>query len=112
MSVLEPPEGIAGDDERELLAQFIESMTDAATCLGMYAVRSSGQRVTLDEFSPPRVYVGMKFTLGQEAWSDRVQHPELYSDETMLEGIEAATWRQEAERIRHRYEVEGKLFDE
>lgn len=96
---------ISDEREEEVFRDFIDKMEEAARKLGLYLNRATGQRQPVDRMVPVGVSVPVRplvaatFTLGDEAFSDRVQHPERYTDDAMLAGIEEATWRDAARRI-------------
>lgn len=98
-------------DEEAVISQWMDDMEGEARKLGLYAMRAEGERRQLDPHSPPRVVVAMVFLVGDEAFSDRVQNPERYSDEAVIGQIEHATYESEAEAIARRFAESGKLFE-
>lgn len=110
----------AADDERDgrVFQDFMEVMEAWARSMGLYLTEASAQRAPLEssvsDVTDPvvRPWITARFVLGDEAFSDRVQHPEKYSDEAMLSGMEHATLEAEAERITQRFRETGELFDE
>lgn len=103
--------------DETVFTDFIEKMESTARALGLYLQTARGQRQPLEEFvlvgTDPvvRPFVVAQFLLGDEAFSDRVQHPEKYSDEAVMKGMEHATYESEAERIMRRFAESGELFD-
>lgn len=110
------------DDENErdqkVFAEFIETLENLARPLGLYLMQAHGHRQPLEQLvvagTDPvvRPFVSALFVLGEEAFSDRVQHPELYGDDAEIAKIEHATFESEAEEIMRRFAEEGKLFAE
>lgn len=102
--------------EEEVFRSFIERMDKFARGLGLYMQGANGSRRPLEESvlvgTDPvrRPFVSASFLLGDEAFSDRVQHPERYSDDAEIRRIEHATVKAEAEEIMRRFAETGKLF--
>jgi hypothetical protein len=99
-------------DEEVVFMKWTEEFEAEARKLGLYLMNSDAKRTQLDPHSPPRPVVAMVFLIGDEAFSDRVQHPENYSDEKVMGEIEHATYESEAEAIARRYAESGGLFAE
>lgn len=105
-------------DERdyEVFTEFIEEMEKFGNTIGLYTIRANGKRHPLDDevlagFDPVvRPFVAATFMLGDIAFSDEVQNPELYTVDATLAQIEHATHVSEAQEILSRYETTGKLF--
>lgn len=110
-------ENADAERDEKVFTDFIEGMESWARGLGLYLQHAQGRRHPLEAMALTgtdpvvRPFVGAVFMLGEEAFSERVQHPEKYTDETMLKGMEHATLDAEAERIAQRFLETGKLFD-
>jgi hypothetical protein len=101
-----------GDDE--VIKDFIEKMEKFARELGLYLDSASGGRVPIPNSGQfddiVRPLVTAKFIIGDEAFTDKVQNPELHTMDATLVQIEHATAMSEAEEIMRRYQESGKLF--
>lgn len=102
----------------EVFREFIEKLDVGARKLGLYVESARGQRMPLDThvmaggFDPIiRPFVTVTFMMGDEAFSDKVQNPQLYSDDAVLAQIEHATRASDADEIMRRYQNSGKLFE-
>lgn len=110
------PEEEAHDEE--VFSTFIEGMEKFARSMGLYMQNATGTRRPIDPFvlagTDPvvRPFVTASFVLGDEAFSDRVQHPERYTDDAEIRKIEHATVKSEAEEIMRRFAESGRLFGE
>ena len=108
------------EEERDekVFTDFIEKMEAFARDMGLYVVTAHGKRMPIDGrvmagFDPvDRPFVAATFIIGDEAFTDRVQNPQLYTDDAMLAQIEHATRASDAEELLRRYETTGKLFRE
>jgi hypothetical protein len=112
-----PPDddGEEGPDTKPF-EDFIEVMKGFADDLGLYLISATGKMQSLDTYVMPgndpvvKPFVYARFDIGEIAFSDRVQHPEKYTDEAMLAGIEQASLEEQARRIVQRYNETGELF--
>lgn len=99
-------------DDEVVFTKWSDEFEGVARKMGLYLMTSVSERRQLDPHSPPRPIVAMVFLIGDEAFSERVQHPELYSDVAVMAEIEHATYESEAERIARRFAESGALFEE
>jgi hypothetical protein len=105
------------DPQEKPFADFIEAMRSFANDLGLYMIDASGKMQTLDTYVMPgndpvvKPFVYARFDIGDIAFSDRVQHPERYTDEAMLAGIEQASYEEQARRIMQRFNETGEFFE-
>lgn len=97
-------------DDDIVFHKFIEEMEEACRPLGLYLMSSSAGRREFDVGGPSRPLVGLKFIIGDEAFSDRVQHPEKYSDDAMLASMEHGIYEDDARQIAERF-AKGILFE-
>lgn len=106
------------DREDQVFRDFIEKMEKFARSLGLYMGGAYGRRRPMEEYvlegTDQRVmpFVSATFILGDEAFDDRVQHPERYTDDAVLGQIEHATLKLEAEDIMKKFLLTGKVFDD
>ncbi len=106
------------DEGGKVFEEFIREMETFARPLGLYLQTANGARMAIEKEvivgTDPIVkpLVAATFIVGDEAWSDRVQHPELHSDTAIIASIEHATHMSEAERIRERFLTTGKIFED
>lgn len=110
-------DGESDPHETEVFNEFISKMESWSRPFGLYLREAQGRRQPLEKYvlvgTDPvkRPFVWAVFTLGDEAFTDRVQHPELYSDEAVLAQIEHATLQSDAERIMAKFLETGEVFD-
>lgn len=110
-------------DQEQAVRQCIERVSDVASRLGMHAIWANA-RLEDDDGVPVMATVGggeldpsaklmlrCIFVLGDEAFSDRVQHPERYTDAATIAEIEHATYKADAERILRRLAETGEILD-
>lgn len=106
-----------GDGDDKVFDEWIKDMESFSRSLGLYLQSANGARMAIEKHvlvgTDPIVkpLVAATFIVGEEAWSDRVQHPELYSDTAVIATIEHATIMSEADMIRERFLKTGKLFE-
>lgn len=99
-------------DDEVVFTKWSDEFEGVARKLGLYLMSSTCERRQLDPHAPSRPIVSMVFLIGDEAFSERVQHPELYTDVAVMAEIEHATYESEAERIAARFAASGSLFED
>lgn len=99
-------------DDEVVFTKWSDEMEDVARKMGLYLMSATCDRRQLDPHSPPRPIVAMVFLIGDEAFSERVQHPERFTDVAVMAEIEHATYESEAERIAARFAQSGALFED
>lgn len=114
MSMLDPEEP---DRDEVVFDAFVEKMETQCRSLGLYMKDANGGRRPIEQFVLPgtdplvRPFVAATFLLGDEAFSDRVQHPEKYTDDAILASIEHSTYKDEASRLVEEYKNKGVVLD-
>jgi hypothetical protein len=105
------PEG-SGDEEFDLLTRAIPEMEDAARKIGLYMEQAVPMQVPLPPYGEPQLAVVAHFTIGEVAFSDRVQQPEVDQLERQFAEIEAGAAADEFLDIRNRLaRSKGKNVD-
>lgn len=110
-------------DEEEAIRAYVEKVKKAVEKFGLYMTWANGRRedvegqlvmVGADQAPHPnsRLTVRMIFDIGSQAFSEKVQNPEMYSDMAIIAQIEHATYEDAAARILEKFLTTGKVLDE
>jgi hypothetical protein len=98
------------EDFEPRVALLTEQLTEATQGIGLYVRQMA---LTVPEEDSPMAYVLVEFTLGDLAFSERVQHPEVaaQNEETRQVLEEAGLGDTDAEIVREQWEERKRKLE-